>query len=156
MLLLCFLADSNGISKFRRINALIILLDVDVQSKKTSAAGALQVIPAAVLSDQHDAVSFKSANVQLNRNQTLVANVKSSSQSAFGQASKHPALSCCNTLKVQPASTLPKVSEKIVPVGMTDSFVSASPSSQVESFSQPMWLKTGLIAVVEVPLYQHA
>jgi hypothetical protein len=126
-------------------------------SKKSSAAGALHVVSASVLSDQRDATSFKSANVQLGRNQTLVANVKSSGRCTSDHAIIKPvASSSSHTLKIQPASSLPKVSEQIVSVGAMDSFVSASPSSQIESFSQPMWLKTGLIAVVEVPLHQHA
>ncbi len=134
------------------------MLGIDVQTKKSSSSGALQVISAAVRADQHHSTSFKSANVQLDHNQTLVASVKSSSQRASGQACKHAVSSCSRTLKIQPASSLPNVSQKIVSVGggVADSFVSASPSSQVESFSQPMWLKTGLIAVVEIPLHQHA
>jgi hypothetical protein len=133
------------------------LSGVNVQSKKSSAAGALQVVSASVVSDQQDATSFKSANVQLGRNKTLVANVKSSGQCTSDHAIIKPvASSSSHTLKIQPASSVPKVSEQIVSVAAMDSFVSASPSSQVESFSQPMWLKTGLIAVVEVPLHQHA
>ncbi len=132
------------------------MLGSDAESTKSLAAGALKVISAAVLSDQHDTFSFKSANVQLTHNHSLVANVKSSSQCTSSQTSKNIASSSSHTLKVQPASTLSKVSENIVTVGVTDSFVSASPSSQIESFSQPMWLKTGLIAVVEVPLHQNA
>ena len=91
----------------------------------------------------------------MDRNQTFVAKVKSSGQSSSGDPSKLVASSSSHTLKVQPASSLAKVSEKIVSVGASDPLVSASPSSQVESFSQPMWIKTGLIAVVEVPLHQH-
>ena len=128
---------------------------VNVQSKKLPAAASLQVIPAAVISDQTNAGSFKSATVQLSDNQSLVANVKSSGQFATANVSKH-LTSSSNTLSVQPALPCSKVSEQSAPLEITDSFASASPSSQVESFSQPMWSKTGFIAVVEVPLHQHA
>jgi hypothetical protein len=75
---------------------------VNVQSKKLPAAAPLQVIPAAVLSDQTDAGSFKSATVHLSDNQSLVANVKSSGQFATANVSKH-LTSSSNTLSVQPA-----------------------------------------------------
>ena len=126
---------------------------VNVQSKKLPAAASLQVIPAAVLSDQTDAGSFKSATVQLSDNQSLVANVKSSGQFATANVSKHLTPS---TLSVQPSLPCSKVIEQSAPLEITESLVSASPSSQVESFSQPMWSKTGFIAVVEIPIHQHA
>ena len=59
-------------------------------------------------------------------------------------------------MSFQPGLPLSKVSEQVVSVTVTDAVVSASPSYQVENFSQQMWMKKGLIAVVEVPLHQHA
>jgi hypothetical protein len=139
------------------------LQGLDVYSKKLPAVAALQVVSAAVFSDQYDATSFKSANVQLSSNQTLIANIKSSGECTTGHVGKHVAPSSLHTLNGQPTLPLSKVSDQTASFGVTrptDSFVSASPSSQpssqVESFSQPMWSKTGLIAVVEVPLHQHA
>ncbi len=131
----------------------------DAHSKKFPAVGALQVVSAAVMSDQHEAASFKSANVQFSDNRTLVANIKSSGDCTSGQVGKHLA-SSSHVLSLQQTLPLSKVSEHVASHGITDSFVSASPSSQpssqVESFSQQMWSKSGLIAVVEVPLHQHA
>ena len=137
------------------INSMVFKSGGDVQSKKVPVAAALQVMPAAALSNQNDAASFKSATVQLSNHQSLVANVKSSGQCVPANASKHLTPSS-NTLSVQPALPCSKVMEQSAPLEITDSFVSASPSSQVESFSQPMWSKTGFIAVVEVPLHQHS
>lgn len=127
----------------------IVLSGVDVHSKKPAAAVALQVVPSVVVSNQNDAASFKSAKVQLSSNQIMV--VKSS-----GYVGKHVGSSSSQTMSFQPGLPLSKVSEQVVPVAVTDAIVSASPSYQVENFSQPMWMKKGLIAVVEVPLYQRA
>jgi hypothetical protein len=136
------------------------LQGADGHSKKLPAVGALQVVSAAILSDQHEAASFKSANVQFSDSRTLVANIKSSGDGTSGQVGKHLAASSSHVLSLQQTLPLSKVSEHVVSHGIADSFVSASPSSQpssqVESFSQQMWSKSGLIAVVEVPLHQHA
>jgi hypothetical protein len=132
----------------------------EVHSKKLPAASSLQVVPSAVLSDQLVADSFKSAHVHLSSNHTLVANIKSSGQFKSVNVAKHQASPSIHSLSVQPTLPLSKVSEQITSHGAADSFVSASPSSQpssqADSFSQPMWMKTGLIALVEVPLHQHA
>jgi hypothetical protein len=91
----------------------------------------------------------------------LVANIKSSGECTSGHVGKHVSSSSFHALNGQQTLPLSKVSNQMASCGVvTDSFVSASPSSQpssqVESFSQPMWSKTGLIAVVEMPLHQHA
>jgi hypothetical protein len=87
------------------------------------------------------------------------ANKQAVSPKLTTSAAKHFSSSNRNILNVQPVSNTSQngcnFAEQSVTLGVADSFISMSPSSQVENFSQQMWVKTGLIAVVEFPLHQQ-